>query len=149
MAFYKLPRLQKISGDFSALPLPLRSCASASPFGASPWPLQGRTALSASPVQTFAVSVHGRTALWQPRGVPFGGIWAYRGRIGGVRGLVRRWWGVPCARGRCGTLLAGTAQTPNREATDQTTEEPYKVMKNPREGFPLSQGAFEPVGSDY
>ena len=90
MAFYKLPRLQKISGDFSALPLPLQSCASASPFGASPWPLQGRTAPYRALHRFIAVPVHGRTASWQPRGVPFGGIWAYRGRTWAGEALVRR-----------------------------------------------------------
>ena len=50
--------------------------------------------------------------------------------------------------GCCGTLLRCTAQEPNREATERTAEEPYEVRKNPREGFSLSQGAFEPVGSD-
>ncbi len=130
MAFYKLPRLQKISGDFSALPLPLQSCASASPFGASPWPLQGRTVPSLP-----SVPVHGRTASWQPRGVPFGGIWAYRWRTwagGALVGLLLRNRVVPlyalmvmhrtCAVEHCWLvrLRHQTAKPPTRPRKNRT-----------------------------
>jgi hypothetical protein len=74
MAFYKLPRLQKISGDFSALPLLLQSSA-------SPWPLQGRT-VPALP----SVPVHGRTWPYRFMAAPWRALWRYLGVSGAYVG---------------------------------------------------------------
>ena len=80
MAFYKLPRLQKNSGDFSALPLPLQSCA-------SPWPLQGRTAPSRRISGADLRSA--RTWPYRFMAASWRALWRYLG----VSGAYVGWWG--------------------------------------------------------
>ena len=88
MARYKLPRLQKNSGSFSALPVSLHCRAwftSALPFSApvQPFTVPALPLTASSQCPYMAVP-----ASWQPRGTASGVFWAYSVRTWGGEVLV-------------------------------------------------------------
>ena len=149
MAFYKLPRLQKISGSFSALLVSLHRRAwftSALPFSApvQPFTVPALPFTASSQCPYMAVP-----ASWQPRGTASGVVRAYSVRTWVGEALVGRYADFGCrvpewryVRDGCrGTLMRCTAQEPNREATNQTTEATARSEEESARGI-----FFEPRG---
>ena len=91
MARYKLPRLQKNSGSFSALPVSLHRrdwFTSALPFAAPVQPFTVPALPFTASSQCPCVAV---PASWQPRGTASGVFWAYSVRTWGGEALAGRY----------------------------------------------------------